>query len=120
MKVEDLKSLSNKVTEWEAKKKAEHYFRQFLNALQPVLLGNRQQPVTQQKEQLFGALGSFNWETSSRPSESYNNQWTSFVYFPPRLPMPIKTVNKPKLNENKLDLTFQRQFLINFGKNHQY
>lgn len=60
MKVEDLKSLSSKIVAHAQKQKTEHYFQQFFDLLQQNLRRDRQQqPVFQQKDQLFASLRSF-------------------------------------------------------------
>ena len=58
MKVEDLKSLSSKIMAHAQQQKTEHYFKQFFDLLQQNLRSNRQ-PVSQQKDQLFASLRSF-------------------------------------------------------------
>lgn len=59
MKVEDLKSLSSKIVAHAQQQKTEHYFRQFFDILKQTLGGNRREPVSQQRDQLFASLRSF-------------------------------------------------------------
>ena len=60
MKVEDLKSLASKILEYEQKQSVEQHFHQFFNAIQQILRNNnRNQTVSQHKDKLFQALGSF-------------------------------------------------------------
>ena len=59
MKVDDLKTLATKLVEHIQKSKAEQLYQQFLQILANSLRNNRQQPVSQQKDQLFSALRSF-------------------------------------------------------------
>jgi hypothetical protein len=60
MKVEDLKSLSSKIVAHAQQQKTEHYFEQFFDLLQQNIRKERQQqPVSQQKDQLFKSMRSF-------------------------------------------------------------
>lgn len=59
MKVDDLKTLAIKLVEHIQKINAEELYQQFLHVLAQSLRNNRQQSVSQQKDQLFNALRSF-------------------------------------------------------------
>jgi hypothetical protein len=59
MKVDDLKTLSEKLNIHTQKTKTESLYQQFSQILSNSLRNNRQQSVSQQKEQLFDSLRSF-------------------------------------------------------------
>ncbi len=59
MKIDDLKTLSIKLHEHIAKSKTESLYQQFLKVISNSLRNNSQQSVSEQKEQLFESLQSF-------------------------------------------------------------
>jgi hypothetical protein len=59
MKVDDLKTLSGKLLAHIQKERTESLFQEFLQVLTTSLRGNRQQPVSQQKDKLYASLRSF-------------------------------------------------------------
>jgi hypothetical protein len=59
MKMNDMKTLAAKLVEQIQKSNAEQLYRQFLQVLVDSLRNDRQQSVSQMKDQLFSALHSF-------------------------------------------------------------
>jgi len=59
MKVDDLKTLSDKLLEMTKKTQIESQYQQFNHVLMNSLRNNREQSVSQQKDQLFDSLRSF-------------------------------------------------------------